>query len=235
MQKKSGQVKPSEKSTKFSDAELIELMKQTAYEPPEDTLFSNIGFDERQDPNELIYDTSLFYTDPFNTEMTTYGIAVRQNDPPDQPSSNLQITPICNVKHDKVCGMQVIVVNITSNYTTKSGSNVTTAIVADPSGSMEMTLWDHAAQAVEEGDILLMSSVRVVVFNKRLQLKVSRDGYVLRTGKYCMPFRLLPDYSILPPELEQILQEQNSAKAAAAAQKDGESQKKEKHELENVQ
>ncbi len=64
---------------------------------------------------------------------------------------------------------------VTSRYTGKK-LRVTTAVISDESGSVNLTLWEDQIDKVSEGDAIRLENGYVNTFRGEIQLNVGRYG-----------------------------------------------------------
>lgn len=77
---------------------------------------------------------------------------------------------------------------------TKDGHVVVSLQVADESGSAILTLWDEQGSSVLPGDILLVASGFITMFQNEIRIGC-KLGTVVRLGRFTMQFSDRPDHS----------------------------------------
>lgn len=96
---------------------------------------------------------------------------------------------------------------------TKDGHVVVSLKVADESGSAVLTLWDEQGSSVSPGDILLVASGFITMFQNEIRIGC-KFGTVLRLGRFTMQFSERPDHSsfcwVADPANPTVLKKQES-------------------------
>ncbi|KAL5260422.1 hypothetical protein ACHWQZ_G010522 [Mnemiopsis leidyi] len=107
----------------------------------------------------------------------------------------------------KRVNLRVIVLHVGDPQTVKGGQTVKACLVADQTGSVELSLWSPWCDSIQESDILQLSNCYMGVFCNSLVVYVGRSGTVAKVGEFTMLYTETPYISVkmndptMPPNM----------------------------------
>jgi len=96
--------------------------------------------------------------------------------------------------------LMFIVLEVAKPTTTKDNHTVRTVKVADKSGSINLSVWDEAGQAIMSGDICKFVRGYAALWKSGLTLYTGKIGEIFKVGEFCFNFTELPNFSEPNPE-----------------------------------
>eukprot|EP01125_Pyxidicula_operculata_P014807 TRINITY_DN4981_c0_g1_i1.p1 TRINITY_DN4981_c0_g1~~TRINITY_DN4981_c0_g1_i1.p1 ORF type:complete len:108 (-),score=20.16 TRINITY_DN4981_c0_g1_i1:428-751(-) len=100
------------------------------------------------------------------------------------PPKQLQLTRVCDIKpFMRNINLVVIVLDKLMTNKTKDGVNITQFIVADSTGSIQLSLWEETGFAVKPSDILQLNGAHSALHKNELKLQIGQQGTVERVGE----------------------------------------------------
>ena len=88
----------------------------------------------------------------------------------------------------KNLNMTLIVLEVGPPTTTKENREVRSCKVADPTGCVNISVWDEPGQYVQPGDIIRLTKGYASFWRNCLTLYCSKAGDIQKIGEYCMSF-----------------------------------------------
>lgn len=88
----------------------------------------------------------------------------------------------------KNLNMTLIVLEVGPPTTTKENREVRSCKVADPTGCVNISVWDEPGQYVQPGDIIRLTKGYASFWRNCLTLYCSKAGDIQKIGEYCMLF-----------------------------------------------
>ncbi|KAE8742963.1 hypothetical protein FOCC_FOCC011457 [Frankliniella occidentalis] len=109
----------------------------------------------------------------------------------------------------KNLNMTLIVLEVGPPTTTKENREVRSCKVADPTGCVNISVWDEPGQYVQPGDIIRLTKGYASFWRNCLTLYCSKAGDIQKIGEYCMLFSEQPNMSEPNPTLAAQIAAQN--------------------------
>ncbi|XP_034254322.1 SOSS complex subunit B1-B [Thrips palmi] len=109
----------------------------------------------------------------------------------------------------KNLNMTLIVLEVGPPTTTKENREVRSCKVADPTGCVNISVWDEPGQYVQPGDIIRLTKGYASMWRSCLTLYCSKAGDIQKIGEYCMLFSEQPNMSEPNPTLAAQIAAQN--------------------------
>lgn len=85
---------------------------------------------------------------------------------------------------------------------TTQGNEVRSIRIADPTGSINMSVWNDLGEFVSPGDIYRLRNGSTTVFKGQLAIAVGKSGEMLKTGEFLLAYSEVPDMSAYNAEFE---------------------------------
>jgi hypothetical protein len=102
----------------------------------------------------------------------------------------------------KNVNITVIVLEVGAPRRTPQGNDVRTIRVADPTGSINMSVWNELGEFVNPGDLFRIRNGCTAVHRGCLALSLQKTGEMLKIGEFFMAYSDQPDMSSYNADLE---------------------------------
>ncbi|CAD5227125.1 unnamed protein product [Bursaphelenchus xylophilus] len=122
------------------------------------------------------------------------------------------ITPIADLKPGvKNLNCSFIILEKSQSRMAANGHSHCQFKVADESASINLTVWDQAAEYLQPGDVCSLKSGSTSVYKGSMSLNCGKNSEVLKVGRIVHPISLQPDMSLYNEEYDRIFSNSNKS------------------------